>query len=360
MVGIRIQAVLQLFSILMVYTVVLVAGFVFAAWFFSTFFTWTGNEWLYIVTRPLQDNPILSLAIIWLIGAVVVVVAYIWVLAGYVQKMTDACDQIVRRDAEPVHLPSILAMAEVRLNELKTENERSLQAAQEAEQRKNDLVVYLAHDLKTPLTSIIGYLSLLHDEEHLPEELRQKYTDVALQKSLRLEELINEFFDITRFNLTTPILEKETVSLSRMLEQIQSEFEPLLLEKQLHWNVNLESGVEIYCDPDKMQRVFDNLIRNAIAYSYPDSEIELDLKCVGARALVSLTNHGKTIPPEKLERIFEQFFRVDSARFSESGGAGLGLAIAKQLVELHGGTITAQSEQERVRFLVSLPLGAAS
>ena len=109
-----------------------------------------------------------------------------------------------------------------------------------------------------------------------------------------------------------------------------------------------------------MQRVFDNLIRNAIAYSYPDSEIELDLKCVGARALVSLTNHGKTIPPEKLERIFEQFFRVDSARSSESGGAGLGLAIAKQLVELHGGTITAQSEQERVRFLVSLPLGASS
>ena len=216
-------------------------------------------------------------------------------------------------------------------------------------------MVYLAHDLKTPLTSVIGYLTLLRDEGEISEGLRQKYLSISLDKAERLEELINEFFEITRFNLSTLTLEPSRVNLTRMLEQLVYEFKPMLDEKQLSCTLDAGRELSITCDVDKMQRVFDNLLRNAVAYSFPGSPILIRAEQGPAGVTVCFTNHGNTIPPDKLERIFEQFFRLDASRASSSGGAGLGLAIAKQIVELHGGRLSASSADETIRFTLQLP-----
>ncbi|MDE6700392.1 MAG: HAMP domain-containing histidine kinase, partial [Acetatifactor sp.] len=223
------------------------------------------------------------------------------------------------------------------------------------EQRKNDLIVYLAHDLKTPLTSVIGYLTLLQDEPQISQELRCRYTGIALEKAERLEELINEFFDITRFNLTTLTLETERINLSRMLEQLISESGPILEEKGLLWQTDIASGIEFVGDANKLARVFDNLIRNAVNYSYPQSEIYFSAQLSDGQIRLFIKNHGKTIPKDKLEHLFEQFYRADVSRASATGGAGLGLAIAKEIVEAHGGSITAESEEESICFTVVLP-----
>lgn len=206
---------------------------------------------------------------------------------------------------------------------------------------------------------MIGYLTLLKDEPQISEMLRSRYTGIALDKALRLEDLINEFFDITRFNLTNLTLEPQRINLSRMLAQVVSEFLPVLSEKDLSWDTHIAPDVEILCDPDKLSRVFDNLIRNAVNYSYGGTQIHFAMQLFGENGVeICVKNHGKTIQPEKLVHIFEQFYRVDSSRASVTGGTGLGLAIAREIVELHGGTIQAESENESILFKVRLPMDA--
>ena len=275
----------------------------------------------------------------------------------YLDAVVQASGQLAHPSEDAIVLPPAVHSVQDELNLLRERALRNAMIAKEAEQRKNDLIVYLAHDLKTPLTSVIGYLALMQDEPHISQYLRERYTGIVLDKAQRLEDLINEFFDITRFNLTTLTLEKESVNLSRMLEQIASEFEPVLAEKGLYWQTEIAPGIELLCDPDKLQRVFDNLIRNAVNYSYADTEILLTMTAEEHTVRIYIKNHGRTIPPEKLGHIFEQFFRVDSSRASATGGAGLGLAIAKEIVELHGGRVWAQSQEESVAFTVEIPGG---
>ncbi len=273
----------------------------------------------------------------------------------YVDELVDAAQALAQPDETPIQLSDELKAVQDELNQVRSQTLRNAQLARESEQRKNDLIVYLAHDLKTPLTSVIGYLSLLRDEPQISQELRAKYTGIALNKAERLEELINEFFDITRFNLTTLTLEPERINLSRMAEQIASEFSPILAEKDLTWDLGIAPDIEYVCDPDKLERVFDNLIRNAVNYSYSGTSIRMTLHRYSAGIILYVRNHGKTISPDKLERIFDQFFRLDSSRSSSTGGAGLGLAITKEIVELHGGTIQADSKDESISFTVILP-----
>lgn len=251
--------------------------------------------------------------------------------------------------------PELFSLEE-HLNLAKSRALRDAYAAREADQRKNDLVVYLAHDLKTPLTSVIGYLTLLRDEQQLSPELRARYTGIALDKAERLEDLVNEFFDITRFSLTHLELEKRPTDLSRMLEQICSEFQPQLAERDLRCVLSLPPKLPYTGDPDKLARVFDNLLRNACHYSYSDTAVLISGRQEEHEIVLTFTNAGPTIPKEKLERIFDQFFRLDSSRASHTGGAGLGLAIAKEIIQLHGGVIHAWSENEKAVFTVRLPL----
>ena len=280
---------------------------------------------------------------------------YINSFIKYFSEINRGIDALVTENAGDVILSQELAATERKINSIKHTLEKRKSDALLAEQRKNDLIVYLAHDLKTPLTSVIGYLTLLRDEPQISQELRCRYTEIALDKAERLEGLINEFFDITRFNLTALTLETERLHLSRMLEQLASEFHPILAERELRWSLNIAPDIMLAGDADKLARAFDNLIRNAVNYSYAGTEISLYAQTEADMVKIMIKNSGKTIPPDKLSHIFEQFYRADAARSSATGGAGLGLAIAKEIVELHGGTITAASANECTIFIVTLP-----
>lgn len=274
----------------------------------------------------------------------------------YFIEINRGIDALIEEGAEEVSLSPELAATEKKINMIKHTLEKRKLDTQLAEQRKNDLIVYLAHDLKTPLSSVIGYLTLLRDEGQISEELREKYFSISLEKAERLEDLINEFFEITRFNLSGIELQYSSVNLTRMLEQLTYEFKPMLLDKNLQCSLNIAPDVTIKCDVTKMQRVFDNLLRNAVFYGFENSTVEVSVIQCDTEISIKFVNHGNTIPKEKLGRIFEQFYRLDTSRSSNNGGAGLGLAIAKEIIDLHHGTITATSENEIIEFCVTLPL----
>lgn len=278
-------------------------------------------------------------------------------MTKYLNQIEKGIENIISESKEPVQLITELKPIENRLNEIKETLMRQELEAEEAENKKNDLVVFLAHDLKTPLTSIVAYLSILDTHPDMPMEERARYTHISLEKAIRLGELISEFFEITKFNLQNIELEEVELNLSMMLEQLADELYAVLWEKNLICKVYAEENLVVEGDPDKLARVFDNLLRNAISYCYPDTLIEILAKESEGDVEITFANRGDQVPAEKLERLFEKFYRVDDARSSATGGAGLGLAIAKEIVELHGGTIRAESDREQTRFIVRLPKG---
>jgi len=317
--------------------------------------TWYGDEPLYPFLHWAWDNVVPLCGLTVAAGWLVISYRFISRPIRYLNELVNAAEQLARPGEDPIVLPAALRETESQLNLFRERALRDAMAAREAEQRKNDLIVYLAHDLKTPLTSVIGYLTLLRDEPQLSPELRSRYTGVALDKAERLEDLINEFFDITRFNLTHLELERRPVDLVRMLQQVASEFAPMLEEAGLTCALDLPQSLSYSCDPDKLARVFDNLLRNACHYSTPGTAVQIAAARDGEALSLTFTNTGVTIPPDKLGRIFEQFFRLDSSRASRTGGTGLGLAIAKEIVELHGGIISARSGDGVTTFTVFLP-----
>lgn len=295
---------------------------------------------------------IVSLAIAFLI----VFRMYLNWFTKYFEEINRGMDSLINENTGEISLSAELLPLERKLNTVKHTIEKQKSDMQSAEQRKNDLIMYLAHDLKTPLASVIGYLNLLHDEKQISKELREEYLSVSLDKAERLEDLINEFFEISKYNLSTITLQYSKINLSRLLEMLLYEFQPMLKEKNLTCNLGVSEDITMKCDANKIQRVFDNLLRNAVIYSFDGTDIDITVTEQGNNALIKFTNHCDTIPKEKLDRIFEQFYRLDASRSTSSGGAGLGLAIAKQIVELHNGTITAKSENEIVQFEVTLPM----
>lgn len=352
----------EIFSDIILDSIIKIAIYVFiylallfiARYIFDSF-DWEQNHNLYLRLRNLYliiMSPINYLFIIFLF---VSTINRIWKkLFSYITELSLASENIIKDDNKVITLPSALYPLEINLNNTKVEFQRNLQMAREAEKKKNDLIVYLAHDLKTPLTSVIGYLNLIEDEKEISPDLKDKYNSIALDKALRLEDLINEFFDITRFNLSTLILEKSSINLSLMVEQMTYEFLPILKEKNLSIDLNIEKDIYYLCDVDKMERVFDNILKNAINYSYSNSEIKICLFGKEDNIIIKFENNGRNIPKEKLDKIFDQFYRVDSSRGTESGGSGLGLAISKEIIEHHGGNIYATSEDEKITFTIIL------
>lgn len=301
-----------------------------------------------------------NMDLVFLIGIVfvffVVFRLYLNWFEKYFREINRGIDTLIDESAGEVSLPPELSVTEKKINTIKHTLVKKELDARLSEQRKNDLIIYLAHDLKTPLASVIGYLNLLRDERQISDELREKYLSISLEKAERLEDLVNEFFEIAKYNLSNVTLQYSRINLTRLLEMLLYEFQPMLKERNLSCSLDIAADTMLRCDANKIQRVLDNLLRNAVLYSYSGTEIEIAAKQRDGCLAIRFTNRGDTIPEEKIELIFEQFYRLDASRGTGSGGAGLGLAIAKQIVELHRGTITAVSRDELTTFEVTLPL----
>lgn len=275
-------------------------------------------------------------------------------LTQYFNVVNQGIDALLSNDAE-IYLPLELAATERKLNAVKSELKKRTLEAQLADRRKNDLVMYLAHDIRTPLTSVIGYLNLMAEAPDMPAEQRTKYMDITLDKAYRLEKMISEFFEITRYHLQQIHISKETVDLYYMLVQLSDELSSVLSANGNTAVLKMDENLTVDGDPDKLSRVFNNILKNAAAYSQPDTEILIFGEEKDHTVVISFVNQGKTIPKEKLSSLFEKFYRLDEARSSNTGGAGLGLAIAKEIISLHGGTLTADSENDTVTFTITLP-----
>ena len=270
------------------------------------------------------------------------------------EKLYSSLDNILDESSQNVELPDEMIKFSEKLNKIKYEYALSKKMAKEAEQKKNDLIMYMAHDLKTPLTSVIGYLTLLNEEKRISKDLQEKYMKIALDKSIRLEELTNQFFEITRYNLNDMPINKIQLNLSILFDQLIEEFYPMLEDRKLELKVNKPNTLIYNADGDKMARAFGNLLKNAISYSYENTVIEIEMIDNEENIEVTFRNKGATIPEYKLEKIFDKFYRADESRGTNSGGAGLGLAITKEIIELHNGTISANSENETIEFVINL------
>lgn len=326
-------------------------------------------QWLYDKSNIAYYRAIYTFDLLYYNGYVYVVLAVIAIIiflillykeiksmTSYINVISDSSERLFDGTEEYISLPPEMKELEVKLNHFRSESIKNKKLAEENEKKKDELIVYLAHDIKTPLTVVIGYLSLLDEIEDMPLEQRKKYIELALNKSYRLEELINELFDIARFNSEKIILEKEELNLNMMLEQIIDDFYPILKELNKNINFTSDNSITIYADSDKLSRVFNNLIKNAISYSKENTNIDINVKKKDKEIEVEIINQGKMIPKDKLDKIFENFYRLDTSRTSKTGGSGLGLAISKQIVELHNGNIKVNSDKNKTIFTIILPI----
>lgn len=276
-------------------------------------------------------------------------------MTKYLDEVVDGIDNVLEQRYESIVLIDELEPLEQKLNELKDQLDKQELELKTAEGKKNDLILYLAHDLKTPLTSIIAYLNMIETHPNMDDETRRKYTHVAYEKALRMHQLTQEFFEITQFHLQGIKLEKQEFRLDVMLEQISDELYGVLQTKNMSCEFESEGDLLIHADPNKIARVFDNLLRNAIAYSFPETIIKIHATSIRDFVRITFTNRGPTIPAAALENLFDKFYRADNSRNSKTGGAGLGLAIAKAIVDSHGGNIIAESDNNIIRFTVDIP-----
>lgn len=340
--------------------------------FYTVIWKGRGSEWLVLVFQKLLNigrEEALNLyqhvfrnnadaIMITAIGVVFFILLAFFLnrFTRYFNAINIGIETLLQEEEEEITLPPEMAVTEHKLNAVKHALKQRAMEIQLSEQRKNELVMYLAHDIRTPLTSVIGYLNLLEEAHDMPEAQKEKYVHITLEKAYRLEKMVNEFFEITRYNMQQISLTTEEIDLYYMLVQLSDELSPLLSANGNFAVLHADENLTVRADPDRLARVFHNVLKNAAAYSYPNTEIMITAKEEDERIIISFQNKGKTISKDKLSAIFNKFCRLDEARTSDKGGTGLGLSIAKEIVTLHGGTIKAESKDETVVFTISLPV----
>ncbi|HBM47320.1 MAG TPA: two-component sensor histidine kinase [Lachnoclostridium sp.] len=278
--------------------------------------------------------------------------------AAYIGRISDVVERISDGDlntqVEVVGDDEFSSMAS-NLNKMVEDIRRLMDKERESERTKNELITNVAHDLRTPLTSIIGYLELLSGQVVLPPEMQKKYIDIAYSKAKRLEKLIEDLFGFTKMNYGKLAMHVSKVDIVKLLGQLLEESYPNFANKGLSYE--LQSNVPakiITADGNLLARLFDNLIGNAIKYGAEGKRITVKVMAAADTVQVSVTNYGYVIPAEELPLIFDKFYRVEQSRSTHTGGTGLGLAIVKNIVDMHGGTITVKSDLNGTVFTVTL------
>ena len=278
--------------------------------------------------------------------------------ANYLKNIGDGIDNVLSNSKQPIELETELEPIAEKLNTMKMTLARKERMAQESEQRKNDLVVYLAHDLKTPLTSIIGYLGWVRTRTDLDEETRNHYIDIAYQKALRLEQLTNELFGFVKLEHKEMQLHLGKLDLVQLMEQMLDEMTPSFVKNELQVEfLHAEHAIFLEADGELLARLFGNLLNNAVKYGKEGKQIRVSMEKEGEYVVTRVINYGRIIPKQELDHIFQKFYRTEQSRSRDTGGTGLGLAIVQQIAELHHGQVRVKSDLQGTVFEVELPVG---
>ncbi|MEM0513426.1 HAMP domain-containing sensor histidine kinase [Limosilactobacillus fermentum] len=234
---------------------------------------------------------------------------------------------------------------------------QAMQEERASEKSKDELITNVSHDLRTPLTSIIGYLGLIEDHQYQSEEDIVKYSHIAYDKAKQMKNLVEDLFEYTKVQQHGAPVNLMTVDLGQLLEQVGASFELEADKKGMAINVTCEpTPLSITADPEKLGRLFSNLVANALKYGHGASYIHLTAKQLGEKVVITVADDGEKIPAESVKHLFERFYRVESSRNKATGGTGLGLAIVQSIVELHHGSVTARSDDQETAFVVTLPV----
>jgi signal transduction histidine kinase len=243
------------------------------------------------------------------------------------------------------------------INDMTAELQQTIEEERLAEKTKTELITNVSHDLRTPLTLIMGYLRLLKDRNFENEQQADSYVNIAYSKSEKLKGLIDDLFEYAKLSNRGDFLSLKRVCLNELLDQLIEEHVTRAEANQLTISRMLPvEKIWVEIDADKIIRVFDNLLTNAVNYSFKPGQIKVGMFRDKGFVHICISNRGTPIPQAELERLFERFYRLDASRSSESGGSGLGLAIAKSIIDFHGGQIWAECEGEDIRFWVKLKL----
>ncbi|KMY53085.1 histidine kinase [Bacillus sp. FJAT-27231] len=249
-----------------------------------------------------------------------------------------------------------LAQLAININDMSKELAGKFEHERRLESAKNELITNVSHDLRTPLTSIIGYLDLLRKGQYTSEQQLKDYLGTTYSKSKRLEYLINELFEYTKLSSPDVTLNLIEVDLTGLLEQLIGEYIPIAEKEQLRIHKTItEAKIPILLDIEKMVRVYENLLMNAINYSTKPSELRISCEADGAKAVIKVSNEVEHPPADDVNKLFERFFTGEKAR-TDKQGTGLGLAISKRIVELHHGMVDAEYEEGWITFIVEHPL----
>lgn len=308
-------------------------------------------------------KPEFRLGIFLVVGALVFMISFYYLIRGYmkyVRMIANGMEDIAQGNFDteiPVKTMDEFGQIAEYLNQMQANIKEIMERERMAEHTKNDLISSVAHDLRTPLTSIIGYLGWVREQPELDAQIRQNYLDIAYRKAEHLEKLTNELFGFVKLEHREMSLQMGTLDLEQLLEQLMDEcypsFEKYGLQPEFFCR---EDSVMMEGDGNLLARLFDNLLNNAIKYGKDGKMIRVELERKNVYAIVRVINFGFVIPEKELGNLFHKFYRVEQSRSQDTGGTGLGLAIVEQIVQLHGGTVTVKSDLQGTVFEVTLPL----
>ncbi len=302
----------------------------------------------------------------FLILSVVLIITFFLLIikknVEYLEAITDNLRKISKGNLDiniPVKSQDELGIMAQTVNEMAVQLKNAIEEERRLEKTKSDLITNISHDLRTPLTSILGYLELINSTELKEEELLKKYSGIARNQGMDLKIRIDELFDYTKLSDKDFNIQKTKISLKELIEQILIGFIPAFEDADMEYQMFFcEEKIFINADAFLLTRVFDNLVSNALKYGNSGKQVDIKLQKESKVAVVQVISYGNQIPKEELPYIFEKFYKIDKSRtsLSENTSSGLGLAIVKRIVEIHEGSILAESSINETIFEVKLPL----
>lgn len=308
-------------------------------------------------------NPVFRGGVMLVMGILVFVLCFYHLIRNYMKYLriiTNGMRNIAQGDFDteiPVKTMDEFGQIAEYLNRMQENIKEIMERERVAECTKNDLISSVAHDLRTPLTSIIGYLGWVKEQPGLDVETRQRYLDIALRKARHLEQLTNELFGFVKLEHREMSLHMGRLDIRQLLEQLLDESYPSFEKYGLKTEfICHQESILLVGDGNLIARVFENLLNNAVKYGRDGKMIRVELEQKGKFAVARVINYGYVIPEEELGNLFRKFYRVEQSRSQDTGGTGLGLAIVEQIVQLHQGTVNVKSDLQGTVFEVMLPL----